>query len=123
MTKPSFFDRTVTIRTQEQMRERLAMRTNHGTGKLDPARNPDTDGGLADSKAGADPVRTLPLEWMPPVKATQNTVCGLYEIRGARLKDLLLYYSWSMREGPKLLGYPSTPEAARELCQKHADRQ
>jgi hypothetical protein len=65
--------------------------------------------------------RRIALEWKGPVKATQATQDGRYEIRGTRLKDSLLYYAWVMQPVPKLLGYPSTPEAARQLCQKHAD--
>jgi hypothetical protein len=68
--------------------------------------------------------RRIALEWMPPVKATQKTRDCRYKIRGARLKEALLYYAWSNQAPvPKLLGYPSTPEAARQLCQIHADRQ
>lgn len=80
---------------------------------------PTQDPALPDAPTGR---HAEVLDWLAPVKATQNTVCGRYEIRGARLKDSLLYYAWSMREGiPKLLGYPPTPDAARALCQTHAD--
>jgi hypothetical protein len=67
--------------------------------------------------------RRIALEWKGPVKATQATQDGRYEIRGTRLKESLLYYAWVMQPVPKLLGYPSTPEAARQLCQGHADNQ
>lgn len=127
MSKPGFFDRTQRIHTHAQMQAKLAERTGKPveggsgepleiTGVTSRTVDPDV---LDSSKPAPTPAA---LVWDAPVKATQNTVCGRYEIRGARLKDSLLYYAWSMREGiPKLLGYPSTPDAARALCQTHAD--
>ncbi len=68
------------------------------------------------------PATPAVLVWNIPVKATQTSQDGRYEIRGARLKESLLYYAWSLQKPvPKLLGYPPTPEAARKLCQAHAD--
>ena len=123
MTKPGYFDRSQKLFTMADVQAKLAQRT----GK--PVEGESAEGnGLttANLPTAAEPLTAAAtpaaLEWAEPVKATQKTLDCRYEIRGARLKDALLYYAWSMQKPvPKLLGYPGTPEAARKLCQDHAD--
>jgi len=60
------------------------------------------------------------LVWLPPVKATQRTQDGRYELRGTKLKDALMYYAWSLQSPvPKLLGYHHDAQLARNFCESH----
>ena len=62
------------------------------------------------------------LIWLPPVKATQRTDNGRYEIRATRQKGEPWYTAWSLCSGPipKLLGYSGDPVIARNFCETHA---
>lgn len=70
------------------------------------------------------PATPAALVWNTPLKATQTTQDRRYEVRGARVKDVVTYYAWSCLERvPKLLGYSTDPQIARSHCQGHADAQ
>jgi len=92
MSQPeSFFDRVPTITNHEQMMTALKARAGE----------------------------QAKLVWLPPVKATQRTACGRYEIRGVRSKDTLMYWAWVLVDvpSPKLVGHHTDPAIARNFCE------
>jgi hypothetical protein len=87
----SYFDRTATITNEAQMMERLKVR--------------------AGSQAR--------LQWLPPVKATQRTSCGQYELRASRSEKTLIYWAWVLVDvpRPKLIGHSCDAAIARNFCE------
>jgi hypothetical protein len=86
-----YFDRTPTITNEDQMMDLLKVR------------------------AGAQ----ARLQWLPPVKATQRTTCGQYELRAARSQKTLIYWAWVLADvpRPKLIGHSPDPAIARNFCE------
>jgi len=86
-----YFDREPKITNQAQMMETLKAR------------------------AGAQ----AKLAWLPPVRATQKTVCGRYELRAARSGDKLIYWAWVLVDvpSPKLIGHDADAAIARNYCE------
>lgn len=67
--------------------------------------------------------RRIALDWMEPIRNKDGTGrqlsrCLRYEVRKTIKAGVSTYWAWANK---KLLGYVGTPEAARQLCQKHAD--
>src|ERR1700742_4557937 len=115
MTKPSsFFDREVTIKNHSQMMAKLAERTSGRGGEVNPSEPPSVVASPSTASAG--------MPWDAPVKATQTSSDGRYQIRRIETKGVMLYWTWAeLKPVPKLLGYPATAEAARALAQAHSD--
>lgn len=95
MTAPKgYFDRTPKIRTEGEM--------------------------LAKLKERSTPHQTL--QWLAPVKATQRTADGKYEVRAAKSGEQYVYWAWALLCGPrpKLVGHSPDPDLARNHCEAHA---
>lgn len=145
MSKTDFFGRTPTIRTHQEMVDRLKERTQvSGTGKLELARIVRTDGELADSKAGADPARTLPeptpLQEAKPSELTERPVAlvwgdvvrtgpssGFQLSQGGAYSVVKtspgVYEVWDRRwQPPEMIAAQKlSAAAARQVAQEHAD--
>lgn len=95
MTAPSsYFAREPKIKTESQMREVLKARcASHAT-----------------------------LQWLAPVKATQRTQDGRYEVRAAKSGKQYIYWAWALVCGsvPKLVGHSPDPALARNACEAHS---
>lgn len=98
MTAPAgYFDRgPPKIKTPDQMMEALKARTRSAVGQSPKA-----------------------LVWLEPEGRTQRAQDQPYEIREAKMKDLIMYYAWLTNPKPKLLGYSTDPTIARTHCEAH----
>lgn len=92
---PSYFAHEQKIKSHGQMLETLKART-----------------------AGRSP-QAKSLVWLKPEGKTQRAEHEPYEVRGARIKEQLLYYAWVTSPKPKLLGYSTDPTIARNHCEAH----
>lgn len=105
--KPSYFDRTPTIRTEKEMFQRLAERT----GKLQPER-----GDRSEAVPPALPVAASTLTWLPKAPGATAIVsaCGGYSV--AAVRSLGGWAFEAYQRPNQLLGRFKTSEEAKAKC-------